>query len=141
MAKNATPVFVQDAVNVGTLIQAGDGVDLVSIFTAGSDGSIVQAISVAQDNVSGRDFQLWYNDGSIDTLLSTSTIPIDAGFIDAAPAVNVLGHANTVVDKADNAGNRVLQIPSGHSLKGSVLEAVASAKLMYVMVIAMDLGA
>jgi hypothetical protein len=68
MPKSTNLNFTQNVKLSGAKILPADTTSLVTLFTAGTNDSIVKAINVQSTDTAARVVQLWVNDGSTDFL-------------------------------------------------------------------------
>lgn len=91
MAGNKQPIFQVAPKTTSIDIQNADGVVLKDLFTGGTNGSLIDNISVTNtDSGNAVDLVLTINDGVDDRQVGILEIPLSAGITTAAPAVNLL---------------------------------------------------
>jgi hypothetical protein len=126
----ATPVYPQ-AINPGIgQITNADTTTLKTIWTAGSNGSLLQAIGLSSTDTSDRTINFYISRGGTDYLVCTITAPLNAGNAVTVPAVDVLRHTMWPWPMLDMAGNRQLRLKSGDVLKFASTATITSAKLI-----------
>lgn len=129
-AVTATPVFPQ-AIRLGIgQITNADTTTLKTLFTAGSNGSLVQAIGCSSTDTSNRDLVFYITRSATDYQIATIQAPLSAGNTNAIAAIDVLRHAMWPWPMYDMAGNRQLRLMSGDVLKVASTATITSAKLI-----------
>lgn len=131
MTVTATPIFPQ-AINVGvqTIVNA-DAQAQKTLFTAGTNGSKVESISISSSDTSARDVSIYLTRSATNYLLSTVSIPAGAGqpaAPAATPAVDILRSAQIPGLAYDPNGNHYLYLMSGDTLTISAPVTITSAK-------------
>lgn len=134
MAANTQPIFILTAKVTGQTFVNGDGTSKKTLFTAGSNGSLITDVNIASDDTSARDVDLFINDGSTDFTFGTIPVAIGAGTTAASNAVN--GFDATKVPGLAVDGS--LFLPTGYFLKGAMKVAVTAAKTVTVLAIGGD---
>lgn len=130
MATTATPVFPQAVNNgIGQILPA-DTTTLKTIWTAGANGSLLQALGISSTDTSARDLQFYITRSGTDSLICTISAPINAGNTNAIPSVDVLRSSLWPWCMFDMAGNRQLRLKSGDVLKFAALTTVTAAKVI-----------
>lgn len=131
MPANTTPIFPATPAANSTTFANADAQTLKTIFTAGINGSRVDAISVSSTDTSVRDFAIYMNVSGSDVLLATVSVPANSGFTNGVQAKSVLVDANlSAVTTFDAYGNRTFALPPNAILKAAPLVAVTSAKVI-----------
>lgn len=137
MAVTATPVMPQSVNNKCTIIQNSDSTNKVTIFTAGSNGSRLDTISVATDDTANVTLHCWLTDGTTEIRLDTAVITALYGTNGTNHAVDVMALLSAA--KADGDGIRRMWLKSGCVLKVAANAAVTSGKYAYVYCEGVDL--
>ena len=122
MATNKSPVFLSITKSPGLLIENSDGTAEQTLVTAGTDGAIIQSITVTSDDTNAVDLQLFVNDGTTSHLIGTTNIPTLAGTDGLAPNINLL----TGIRGLQADGSLVLE--ASFTLRIAALVTVTSAK-------------
>jgi len=115
-----------------------DSTNLVTLFTAGADGSKIQAIMATTDETVARTLKLWLTRSSVDYLLGAVSIPIGAGNTGSVAGVDVLRGGPSVLRKGlpiDNTGQPYLQLESGDTLRANVTSTVTLGKIIHIVTI------
>ena len=105
-----------------------DGTNKKTLVTAASDTRIYSIMGVCSD-VTARPLKLYLSDGVTDYLAYTVNIPANAGFVTNVNPVDVMYDANGVslmFHSSDSTYSLYFTIPSGWSLKGSLVSTVSS---------------
>ena len=148
MAVTATPVFPQapklwTAALLSTtgaftfVANTATSAGKVTLVTAGANGTIIEALTVASTDTSARDLQLILLN-TVDFVLSTFAIAANSGFTNALPPIDILRATQTPGFAFDVNGNRILFLPSGTSLCVGTLTAVTAAKQISVTAFGAD---
>ena len=116
---------------VVTLTNA-DGTTVKDLIAPSGNDIHVHGISVASDDTSAIEVQLWSNDGTTDGLLTTKSIPAGAGNSDAVVAESLLDEAH--MPALDSSPGRFLTVGDGEKLRIGAKTAVTSAKTIWVTV-------
>jgi len=130
---NVEPIFIATTKSPGLLIENSDGTSEQTLFTASTDGALVQSISVSSDDTNAVDVQLFLNDGTTSHLMGTVNIPTLAGTDGVEANINLLASINGL--QAD--GSLILE--ASHSLTVAALVTVTSAKKVTLVVQGGDL--
>ena len=91
-------------------------------MTAGTDGAIVQSITVTSDDTNAVDLQVFINDGTTSHLVGTVNIPTLAGTDGIEPNVNLLQSINGLQED----GSLILE--ASFTLRVAALVTVTAAK-------------
>lgn len=130
MAVTATPVCAQ-AVNFGIgQIANADTTTLKTIWTAGANGSLLQALGLSSTDTSDRTINFYVTRSGTDYLICTITATANAGNSATIAAIDVLRHAMWPWCMYDAAGNRQLRLKSGDVLKFASTATITAAKLI-----------
>lgn len=130
MAVTSTPAMPQAPNNKCTIIQNSDSTNKVTIFTAGSNGSRLDTVSVATDDTSNVTLHFWLTDGTTEIRLDTVVITAAYGTNGTNRAVDVLSLLSCA--KADGDNVRQMWLKTGCILKAAANAAVTSGKYAYV---------
>ena len=133
MAGTATPIFPQTIRGASAQILNADGTTKKTLCAGGTNGTRIDAISVASTDTAARDLQLWMNNGSVDQLLCTVSIPINSGNANNVAAVDLLRSSFGPMLAYDANGNRVLYVPNGYTLKVAAATSVTATKQLDVL--------
>lgn len=137
----STPVFPQTLGNGIQQFANADGNgsgNAKTLYTAGANGSKIEAILVSSSDTSARDLVICIYISSTLYVLTTFSIPITAGLTNAIPCVDLLRHTQFPGLANDANGNRYLYLASGSLLKAYMGTTVTSAKLVNVLTQAGD---
>ena len=133
MPANTSPVFVAGVNNVATSFANADGTVAKAIFTAGTNGSRVQAIAVVNTDTVAYDVVLSYNGAT--QILGRVSVPLSSGNTNAAPTANLLASPQlTPFLDADGS----LRLPGGVTLWLALGSAITAGKSLFVTVLAGD---
>jgi len=133
MAVTSTPIFPQ-AINlgIGTIANA-DGTAVKTVFTAGANGSKVEAITVSSTDTSNRDLLVYVTRGGTNYLLCTVNILANSGNANNVAPVDVFRASMVPGLSYDAFGNRCLYLKSGDTLTVSAGTTVTSAKTITIV--------
>src|SRR5579863_3216415 len=109
----ATPIFPQTPKNYVAQILNADASNVKTLVTGATNGTKVEAISVASTDTSARDVQLVLTISSVTYILTTVSIPATAGSVDSVPSVDILRNAQWPGLSYDANGNKILYVANG----------------------------
>jgi hypothetical protein len=138
MAVVATPIFVQAPKNGKVQILNADASNLKTIYTADADGSKISAIIATSSDTSAREVTVGITNGGTFFPLGTFNIPITAGQVAGANAVNLLDPTIIKGLPLDNDGAPYLLLISGDTLQAKALTTVTSTKEIDITAIGAD---
>jgi hypothetical protein len=130
MANTFTPPYPQTIKNISGQILPADTTTKKTVYTAGSQGSIVKSWGVVSTDTTARTVDFYINVGGAgtDQLLCTITIPITAGNDAATAPVDVLRNSLFTYTSYDAFGNKVLYLQASTTLKVASRVTVTTAK-------------
>jgi len=79
MPANTNPIFVGARRSVGTELATADGTTARVIWTAGTNGSLIEAISITSTDTSAVEVDLFLSDGATVYSLGSVAVAIGAG--------------------------------------------------------------
>jgi len=138
MPKSTNLNFTQNIKFTGAKITPADTTDLKTLFTAGTNDSVVKAINVQSTDTAARVVNLYVNDGTTDFLIGAVNIPLRSGDNGTAAAVDLLGGTLLPSLPYDSNGKRILPLPAGYVLKVSSQTTVTAAREITVTCMAED---
>jgi hypothetical protein len=138
MSGTATPIFPQTIKNYVAQILPADASGKKALVTGATNGTKIEAITVASTDTSARDLQLVLTISSVDYILATVSIPANSGNTNALPAVDILRHAQWTGLSYDSNGNKILYVANGSVLNVKTLTTVTAAKEIDVLAIGGD---
>lgn len=97
-----------------------DGTGLKDIAAAGADDSLITSLVISSQDAGAQEIQLWLNDGATDFLLTTISIPANAGNGAGLQAIDGLNAAFLPL----SSGKRVLTLEAGWKLRAAMKAAV-----------------
>jgi len=126
---NTLPIF-QSGPSNGTpqTILPADTTAEKTIYTAGSDGALVDSVFVTSDDTSDVVLNVFINNGTTSFLIGAVTIPTLSGTDGTAPTINLLNLASL---PALQAGGGLTLQPT-HKLNVSAQSAVTTAKTVTI---------
>lgn len=131
MANTFTCPYPQTINNPDGVILPADTTSKKTIFTAGSNGSILRALFASSTDTSDRAIILYINVGGAgtDRQVCTVSIPLNSGNTTAIYPVDILHSAALASYLAYDAnGNRVWYLKPGTTLKVACTSTVTTAK-------------
>jgi hypothetical protein len=138
MTMTATPVFPQTIKNYAAQILPADASTVKTLVTGATNGTKVEALTVASTDTTARDFQLVMTISAVVYVLATLSIPANAGNSNSVPAIDVLRHTNWPGLACDSNGNKILYVASGAVLGIKMLTTVTTAKEVDVLAVGGD---
>ena len=138
MAKSTTLNFTQNIKLSGVKILPADTTALKTLFTAGSEDSVVKAINVQSTDTAARVVQLWVNDGVTDFMIGAVNIPLRSGDTGTAATIDLLGGTLMPSLPYDASGKRILPLPAGYILKVNSQATVTAAREITFVCMAED---
>lgn len=138
MAGTATPIFPQLVKNYVAQILPADASNKKALVTGATNGTKIEAITVASTDTTARDLQLIMTISAVDYILATVAIPLNSGNINTAPAVDILRNAQWPSLSYDSNGNRIIYVASGAVLNIKSLTTVTAAKEIDALAIGGD---
>jgi hypothetical protein len=138
MPKSTTLNFTQNVKLSGAKILPADTTTLKTLFTAGSNDSVVKAINVQSTDTAARVVQLTVNDGSTDFLIGSVNIPLRSGDNGTAATVDLLGGTLLPSLPYDANGKRIIPLPAGYILKVNSQATVTADKVITFVCMAED---
>ena len=138
MAKSQALNFTQSLKMGMATIVAADASTLKTVYTAGSNDSVIKSLQVASDDTTVRVLNVYINNGSTDYLLGAVSVAIASGTNGTTAAVDLLGGTLMPALPYDANGKRVLPLPAGYVLKVSSQTTVTAAKTVTITAMAED---
>lgn len=133
MAKNFNLPILLDANNSSQTFVNADGTAIKTIFTAGTEGSRVQSVSIVSDDTAPVVFNVYRNDGITDLQIGEITVPAGAGTDGTTPAVSLLNTTEFPFLLTDNNGNFYIELEGTPELITMAAQsAVTAAKTVTV---------
>lgn len=139
MAVQPTGSFPQTPKNGNVQILPADASALKTIYTGGANGSKIVALFVTSSDTAARDVTWGITLGGVFYPLGTVTIPITAGQVNSAAAVNLLDVTKTPGLPLDSDGNPYVFLASAsYTLQIKSLTTVTAAKELDVSAFGAD---
>jgi len=146
MAVTATPAFPQTPLLAAAALLSTTGAftfaaasnvttNLVSLVAGGTNGVLVEALTVSSSDTAGRDLVLILNNGTYNFPLMTTTIPANSGFNASTQPIDLLRMVYTPGLPVDTSGNRYIYVPAGSTLYVGTLTAVTAAKQVSIVAV------
>lgn len=129
MAKTTTSPFLQQSKHAeGSITTATGAGTKVTIFTAGTNDSVLKSLNLASTDTAAINVQIFVNVSGTDRLLGTVPIPANSGNNGSVPSVDVLRSSMLPSLSYDAYGNKVLNLKAGTTVKISAITAPAAGK-------------
>jgi hypothetical protein len=129
MPANTNPIFLGTRRSVGVELDNADSTNQVVLWTAGANGSLIEAMAITSTDTSAVELDLYLYDGAASFRLGSVTVPIAAGSNGGTTAaVDGLAQAELPWLRDD----LTLALSAGCSLKAAAHAAITSAKLVHV---------
>lgn len=138
MPKSTALNFTQNVKLSSTSIENADASTLKTLFTAGTNDSVVKAIHAATTDTTARVVQLYVNDGSTDIFLGSANVAANSGLNGTTAATDIISGTLFPALPYDSNGKRVLPLPAGYVLKVATTTTVTSSKAVTVTAVAED---
>ena len=135
MPLNTNPVFIGTRRSVGVELDNADSTNLVSLFVAGANGSLIEAIAVTSTDTAAVELDLYLYDGAASFRLGSVTVPIGAGSNGGTTAAADGLNQTELPWLRDDL---TLALAAGCTLKAAAHAAITSAKLVHVTVFGGD---
>ncbi len=133
MTTSSTPIFPVTITTPLVQILPATVSNLVTVYTAGTNGSKVERITVTStETANARDLQFVITQSATDYVIGTVTIPLNSGFNNSVPIVSVFDSSQFFGLATDVNGNKYLYLASGSVLKVKSLTTVASGKALAI---------
>lgn len=151
MAKTTTNPFTQTirnplvnlATSDGTIISGLSSTSILNtklFLSAGSEGSIVKAISITSDDTAARNVAFYLNTdgGTSRYLIGVINVPITSGYTGTSINVDVLNHPYLTGLTIDQTGRQVLPLAAGASISVGVTTAITALKGIHIISVVED---
>lgn len=143
MAVTATPIFPQAVVTSQAVLVNSTGAftfavgntttNLVSVVAGGTNGTIIEGISITTTDTSANTVWFVLNDGSKNTILTVALVALTSGTTGSLACFDLFRSINVPGLPYDVNGNRVLYIPNGTTLYAGTTAAVTAAKQVSIV--------
>lgn len=136
MAVTSTPAYIQAPKTGVVNIANADASNLKTIYTGGTNGTILDSIIVTSTDTSARDLQFYITISAVDYLLVTISCPANSGNTNSISVLDVLNHArfsSTGYPTYDPNGNKIFRLQASEILKVKALTTVTSGKTISVI--------
>jgi hypothetical protein len=140
MAVTPTPIYPQALNQTIVTIVNADGTTLKTAFTAGANGSKLEALYVTNTDTNAYTMQIYETISGTDYLIGTASIPLSSGNTTSAPTVNLLsptGNFGSVLS-IDSNGNRYLYLRASAIIKVATTGTVTAAKTVTIISVGED---
>jgi hypothetical protein len=126
MSVNTAPIFPLTIIASALTFTSADTTTKKSIITAGAYGTRIDTAMACNDDSAAINVQLWLNNGSIDSLITTVLVPAGAGMSSSVKAVDLMN-----VTDLPWIGDAIY-IPNGWVFKASCLATMTSGKTLWI---------
>lgn len=134
----ATPIFPGTIKNWALTIQNSDGTNVLTLATAGANGSQINAINISSTDSTSRDIKLYFSNGVTNFLIATFSVIGSAGNNSSTYPIDALKIPNMFALPYNAEGNRIIYLQSGWSLKVNVTSTVTSAQQIQIVALGGD---
>jgi hypothetical protein len=138
MTVTATPIFPQTLTTGTAAITNGTASSLVTLYTAGTNGSKIENISVTNTDTNPYTVQVTVTISATNYLLGSISVPASTGNTASAPGLNILANSNFLPLNKDSNGNAYLYLASGDTLKVNSTSTVTSSQQLTFIAQACD---
>lgn len=129
MAVTATPIFAQTIKSWATQFVNATSTTKTLIAAGGTNGSQITSLTLTSTDTAIMNMLFFLYDGTTYHQLMEINIPANSGNgSNATPPIDAFRSAYCPGLQLDAMGNKVLNIPNGWSLYGSMVTAVTAAK-------------
>lgn len=130
MAFTSTPGFPIAFINIAQQILPADSTNKVTIFTAGSNGAVIESLGVTSTDTIAKYISFYINTGGSDILIGSVNITARAGDITGVSPTTPFNAATSLTTYLahDSNGNSILTLQPGAVLKAAMAVAVSATK-------------
>jgi hypothetical protein len=130
MPANTNPIFIGTRQSVAIELDNADGTTAITLWTAGAQGSLIEAIGATSTDTSAVELDLKIYDGAATFALGSVTIPVGAGTDGGTtPSGDILNQTDLPWLRDDLA----LALGPGGVLKVAAHAAITAAKVVHVV--------
>lgn len=130
MAVNTNPIFVAERNAWAIELDNADGTTALDLVTAGTNGSLIEAISATSDDTADVEIELFAHDGTSAFQIGSVTVTAGAG-TDAGTtaAVDLLQQTDLPWVRDD----LTIALPTGWKLQAGANAAITAAKVVHLV--------
>ena len=128
MPGTATPIYPQTIKNWAVQILPADTTTIKTIATGGTNGSVIEMLTVSSSDTVARDLVFYLNDGTTNYRLFTLNIPINSGNTNAIASVAPFNSTLWPAVPFNNSGNKFIYVANGWSLRVNSTVAVSATR-------------
>ncbi len=133
MAKTTTTPILQTIKNGLITIVNADASTLKTLYTAGSEGSVIRSILISSDDTANRIVQFWVYNGSTSYLVGAIQAPTLAGTNGVVKAMDALANTGVMLGyQPQPDARRTIELQAGYILKCSSTSTVTSGKTITI---------
>ena len=133
MAVTSTPIYAQKVQSWAAQVLPADTTTKKTIVTAGANGTQLSSLTITSTDTAAQNMIFWLFDGTTSHQLAYIAIPANSGNTAAAAPVDVFRSLFFPGMQLDPFGNKVLNLPSGWTLQGSMVATITAAKVVEVI--------
>ena len=133
MAVTSTPIYPQTIKNWAVQILPADTTTIKTIASGGTNGSVIEMLTVASTDTVARDLVFYLNDGTTNYQLFTINVPINAGNTNAIAAVAPFNSTLWSAVPFNNSGNKFIYLANGWSLRANSTAAVSATRAINIV--------
>jgi hypothetical protein len=129
MAVTATPIFAQTIKSWATQFVTATSTTKTLIAAGGTNGSQITSLTLSSTDTAAMNMLFFLYDGTTYHQLMEINIPANSGNAsNATPPVDAFRNNYAAGLQVDAMGNKILNLPTGWSLYGSMAVAITAAK-------------
>ena len=138
MAKSPQLNFTQNIKLTANVLVNANGTNIVNVFTAGSDDSIVKSLHAVSNDSAAKVVNIYVHDGLQDIYIGSTNVPLSSGNTGAVASVDLISGTLFPSLPYDANGKRVLPLPAGYVVRANVQVAVTSGRSITIVAMAED---
>lgn len=116
MSVTATPIFPQTVQSLANQIANATTTTLVTLYTAGTNGSRIENVSITSTNVANNNIQIYANNATANYLLGTVQVLANSGQTNSVPTISLFAATNFLSLNKDSNGNPYMYLATGFKL-------------------------
>ena len=138
MAKSPQLNFTQNIKLTANVLVNANGTNIVNVFTAGSDDSVVKSLHAVSNDSAAKVINLYVHDGLQDIYIGSTNVPLSSGNTGAVASVDLISGTLFPSLPYDANGKRVLPLPAGYVVRANVQVAMTAGRSMTIVAMAED---
>lgn len=133
MPGTATPIYPQTIKNWAVQILPADTTTIKTIASGGTNGSVIEMLTMSSTDTVARDIRFYLNDGTTNYQLFTISAPINAGNTNAIAAVAPFNSTLWSAVPFNNSGNKFIYLANGWSLTANSAVTVSATRQINIV--------